>query len=409
MSKDIKFIDDDVRFIMEEINKNGFEAYIVGGCVRDILLEREPKDFDITTSALPEDVKKIFPKTFDTGIEHGTVTVVLNKTNYEVTTFRIDGEYKDSRRPEEVIFTPNLKEDLSRRDFTVNAIAYSDETGYVDLFNGMEDLKNKIIRGVGNPDKRFKEDALRIMRAIRFSAQLGFDIEDETYKGILENRELLKNISVERIREELIKTISGDYIENLKLISKTEILKSINPKYHDYLRAHEDLFIEKLKNAPKDLLIRISIMLQFLTADECAVFLTFLKFDNLMINNVSAIVKEINFELKKENYFIKKLINRMGKELFLNLIITRLFINLSGEDFEDLKNIYDRVINEPIFLKDLKINGNDLKNIGITDGKKIGKCLNYLLDCVLKNAELNNFEDLKNESLKFCDCNNRSS
>ena len=170
-----------VVYIIEQLEKNGFEGFIVGGCVRDYILGFLPKDFDITTDALPQDIKNIFDHTIDTGIEHGTVTVVLDRQNFEVTTYRIDGEYKDNRRPENVTFSKKIEEDLSRRDFTMNAIAYSIKRGFVDPFCGIDDIKNKLIKGVGDADTRFKEDALRMMRGVRFSAQLGFDIEDETF------------------------------------------------------------------------------------------------------------------------------------------------------------------------------------------------------------------------------------
>ena len=196
-----------VKFIISELNKNGYEGYIVGGCVRDYLMGIPPHDYDITTSALPEEVKAIFPHTVDTGIEHGTVTVIIDKIGYELTTYRIDGEYKDNRHPEQVIFTDKLAGDLSRRDFTVNAIAYNDQRGYVDMFGGMEDIKKAIIKGVGEPSKRFQEDALRMMRAIRFSAQLGFTIEPDTFKAIEKLNRNIDKVSMERVCVELKKTL----------------------------------------------------------------------------------------------------------------------------------------------------------------------------------------------------------
>ena len=169
--------------IIDALQEHGYDAYVVGGCVRDSLLHRSPADWDITTSATPEEVKKIFPRTVDTGIQHGTVTVLMDKEGFEVTTYRIDGEYEDGRHPKEVIFTPSLKEDLRRRDFTINAMAYNHRTGLVDIFGGVEDLKNKVVRCVGEPQERFTEDALRILRAVRFSAQLGFDIDERTQEA----------------------------------------------------------------------------------------------------------------------------------------------------------------------------------------------------------------------------------
>ena len=200
-----------VEFIINRLENAGFEAFCVGGAVRDSVMNITPGDWDITTSALPEETKAIFGdfKTIDTGIKHGTITIIMDKKPYEVTTFRIDGEYNDNRHPENVLFTRNLKDDLSRRDFTINALAYNKKTGLADLFGGQADIYNSIIRTVGEPEKRFKEDGLRIMRALRFSAVLGFDIEENTKKAIHKNKDLLKNISAERLSAELIKLICG--------------------------------------------------------------------------------------------------------------------------------------------------------------------------------------------------------
>ena len=190
-------IPDDVINIINTLENFGFEAFIVGGCVRDFLLAKTPKDWDITTNALPKDIKKIFTKTIDTGIEHGTVTVVINKNNYEVTTYRIDGEYADFRHPKKVSFTSNIREDLSRRDFTINAIAYNPTSNiYIDFFDGKIDINNKIVKGVGIPEVRFNEDALRMMRAVRFVNQLGFQIEKNTFNAIKKNAYLIKKISI---------------------------------------------------------------------------------------------------------------------------------------------------------------------------------------------------------------------
>ena len=196
-----------VKFIIDKFKENGFESYAVGGCVRDSLINRKVNDWDITTNAKPEDTINIFKKTVPTGIKHGTVTVILDKENFEVTTYRVDGEYKDGRHPEKVQFVSELKEDLSRRDFTINAMAYNEEKGLIDYFKGKEDLNKKIIKAVGNPDKRFEEDALRMLRAIRFAAQLNFFIEPSTKEGIKNLSGNIKNVSIERIRVEFDKII----------------------------------------------------------------------------------------------------------------------------------------------------------------------------------------------------------
>ena len=219
-------VPDKARHIVNTIQAAGYEAYVVGGCVRDSLLGREPQDWDITTSARPEQVKALFPRTVDTGLQHGTVTVLQDREGFEVTTYRIDGEYEDSRHPREVAFTRNLEEDLKRRDFTINAMAYNDDKGLVDIFGGTEDIRAGIIRCVGKPAERFGEDALRILRAIRFSAQLGYKIDDETKEGIRELAPTLKNISAERIQTELVKMMVSphpDYLREAYLLGVTKV------------------------------------------------------------------------------------------------------------------------------------------------------------------------------------------
>ena len=216
---------DDVQFIIHTLQSHGFEAYAVGGCVRDSILGREPGDWDITTSAMPEETKALFDKTFDTGIEHGTITVLLNHEGYEVTTYRIDGKYEDSRHPKEVTFTRNLKEDLLRRDFTINAMAYNDKDGIVDIFGGMQDLEKHMIRCVGNARERFSEDALRILRGVRFAAQLGFEIDEETKEGMRLLAPTLENISAERIQVELVKMLTSDRPELIRTAYELGITK----------------------------------------------------------------------------------------------------------------------------------------------------------------------------------------
>ena len=215
-------IDSGANFIIEELEKNGYEGFVVGGCVRDTIMGRKPNDWDIATNAKPDEVMRIFRKTIPTGIDHGTVTVMINKVAYELTTYRIDGEYVDMRHPEKVEFSKNIVDDLSRRDFTINAMAYNKRIGLVDEFGGMDDIENKLIRCVGNPNKRFNEDALRMIRAVRFSAKLGFKIEEKTFQSILENASNIKKISIERINKELEETIKFDP-ESLFLLNKIDI------------------------------------------------------------------------------------------------------------------------------------------------------------------------------------------
>lgn len=217
--------------ILHILEKAGYEAYVVGGCVRDSILGRSPDDWDITTSAKPEQVKALFHRTVDTGLQHGTVTVLMEKEGYEVTTYRVDGEYEDGRHPKEVTFTASLKEDLKRRDFTINAMAYNPSSGLVDLFGGLEDIERKIIRCVGNPLERFTEDALRIMRAVRFSAQLGFAIEEETRKALKVLAPNLKHVSAERIQVELVKLLMSPHPDYLRVAYEAGITAEFLPEF----------------------------------------------------------------------------------------------------------------------------------------------------------------------------------
>lgn len=313
-----------VKFIIDTYYNNNYEAFMVGGCVRDSLLGLKPKDFDITTSALPEITENLFTKTIPTGIKHGTVTVVIDKENFEVTTYRTEGNYIDNRRPEKVEFVKDLKEDLSRRDFTINAFAYNDKEGLIDYFNGIDDLKNKVIRAVGDPNKRFNEDALRMLRAIRFSAQLGFSIESKTYDAIKDNVQLIKNISNERIRDELCKILLSDNpCEGIETLRETNMLSIILPEINDLVEYtplcnnhNRNVFTHTLKvlnNTYANLNLRLAALfhdigkINTITAlpnghhyfpghsEEGAKMvmdvLKRLKFDNLTIESISALIK----------------------------------------------------------------------------------------------------------------------
>ena len=232
MAEQIKIIlPEAVKKIINVLQSAGYEAWAVGGCVRDSILHREPDDWDITTSARPEQVKVLFHRTVDTGIQHGTVTVLMDRVGYEVTTYRIDGEYEDSRHPKEVTFTASLQEDLRRRDFTINAMAYNEEAGLVDIFGGIEDISKKVIRCVGDAKERFTEDALRMMRAVRFSAQLGYDIEEATRLAICELSQTLEKISAERIRTELLKLLVSPHPEMLRICRETGMTAVFLPEF----------------------------------------------------------------------------------------------------------------------------------------------------------------------------------
>lgn len=375
-----------VDFILKELNKNGYEGYIVGGCVRDYLMGTEPHDYDITTSALPEEVKSIFSHTVDTGIQHGTVTVVIDKIGYEITTYRIDGEYKDNRHPEEVIFTDKLSGDLSRRDFTVNAIAYNPLNGYVDLFNGRDDINKKIIRGVGVPAKRFQEDALRMMRAVRFSAQLDFSIEENTLKALKDNADLIENISIERIREEFFKLLLSNHNERLDILLNSGMTEYFLPEIlnrkYDY---------SKINGLSKDIVVRLSYVLSHIDSKNVNKIMKRLKTDNKTGAAVTNIVKYVDYKIT-DDYSMRKLINLTGENT-LNLI--EVMGALNNSDMINEVNIYNRVKNDCCTLKSLDLTGNDLMSIGIK-GKEIGEVLNKALDLVMKEPNKNNREVLLN-------------
>lgn len=391
--------------IIDTLEKAGFEAYIVGGCVRDYLLGDTPKDWDITTSALPEETKSLFPHTYDTGIAHGTITIVKDKTNYEVTTYRIDGSYSDFRRPDDVTYTKKIEEDLSRRDFTMNAIAYNEKKGFQDPYNGIEDINAKIIKGVGNPDKRFNEDALRMLRAVRFSARLNFKIEEKTYRSIIKNAPLIKNISVERIRDEVTKLLLSPNPEKITELKNTGLLKEILPEINEYI--YDGCKIVKIlktlkENKISDASVFYSCVLYNLTDKEACSIMRNLKFDTKTVKEASALVKYSKTRTETEKYEIRKTLYKTGKELYKKIIETKkaIFFNSKEEllALSAAENLLSEIIcnNDCYSLKTLKINGNILKNIGITNGREIGETLNSCLEMVFQNPEKNREDDLIN-------------
>lgn len=404
----------EVCYIINNIENNGFEAFVVGGCVRDYILSSNAKDWDITTDALPNKIKEIFEHTVDTGIQHGTITVVLNKQNFEVTTYRIDGKYNDNRRPETVTFTTKIEEDLSRRDFTMNAIAYNKNKGYIDPFLGIQDIQSKIIKGVGNPDKRFKEDALRMMRAVRFSAQLGFEIEKQTLKAIKDNKELIKNISVERIRDEFLKLIKSEHIEKIYLLNETGLIDYIFPETKTiFNNLNENILILKLLDKE----LRLPFLLSHLDEKEVIYLLKYMKFDNKTINEIKIINRNFNNNFIDNRFETRKNMSNIEPEILRKIINIKFVISRVENNLIECKkydNIYDEI--EEVIrkkqcysLKDLAINGDDLKNIGIEKGQEIGRYLKTALNIVLEYPEKNKKDILlkmlgeKNESF-----NNRS-
>lgn len=387
-----------VNKIIDTLYNAGYEAYAVGGCIRDSILSKNPYDWDITTNARPEEVKKLFPKTLDTGIKHGTVSILFKENNqfksYEVTTYRCDGLYSDGRHPDDVTFVNNLHEDLARRDFTINAIAYNEKAGIVDDFSGISDLENKIVRAVGDPLSRFKEDALRMMRAIRFSAQLSFEIDKKTYDAIITLAENLSHVSKERIAVELIKVLLSDNPENVYLFFDTKLSKYITD---DFDKVNK----EKLFRCDKKHIALFSLL--FSNEDIAKKILLDLKLDMDTINKVSKLIEEKSkvqqSNIKINEYFldqktIKSLIFNLGFELakeFLRVLAFKYNVNFN--DIIEKINSYEKNAT-PIFLKDLAVNGDWFKDFGYS-GPDIGYAMNFVLSKIWENEKLNNKEDIK--------------
>ena len=379
---------DDVKKILETLNGSGHAAYVVGGCVRDGLMGVSPTDWDITTSALPHEIKTLFKPTIDTGIEHGTVTVVINRRNYEVTTFRIDGQYADGRRPDSVTFTDDLVADLSRRDFTMNAIAYNPTSGIADPFCGAADIKNKTIRCVNEPVMRFSEDALRMMRAIRFAAQLSFNIEEKTYAAIFVIAERLNLISMERIRDELTKTLCSANPEKALMFMDAGLWRHII-RGKNINCCLENTYL--LKNCPK----LPALVYALLAADKA--FMRHLKFDNQTINETALYCEWLGKNIADDKYEIKKILNKTGPDKFEKLI--KLKTITAPQDITFFKSIAETARGivsggECYSLNDLAVSGGDLINIGVPHGKEVGRVLAALLDKVMAEPDLNDREIL---------------
>lgn len=426
-----------VNTIIQTLQEHGYEAYAVGGCVRDSLLGREPGDWDITTSASPDETKKLFARTVDTGIEHGTVTVLLGKEGFEVTTYRIDGKYEDSRHPTEVIFTRNLREDLLRRDFTINAMAYNDTEGIVDIFGGMDDLKRKIIRCVGNARERFGEDALRIMRGVRFAAQLGFSLEKETKEAMTELAPTLEKISAERIQTELVKLLVSDSPELIREAYHLGVTAVILPEFDEMMRTGQEIkyhrydvgehTVQAVCNVPPDKVLRLTMLLhdvakpemKTVDADGTAHFkghdirgeqkakeiLRRLKFDNDTIHKVTKLVRWHDYRMPAEKKNVRKAMSKISAELFpMYLLVKRADILAHSmyrreeelENLSGLQKCYEEIVadHECVSLKQLAVTGTDLIGIGMKPGKQIGEVLNELLRIVLEYPEFNNKEHL---------------
>lgn len=424
-----------VETIIKTLEEAGFEAYAVGGCVRDTILGRRPDDWDITTSAAPDQVKALFRRTVDTGLKHGTVTVLMEKEGFEVTTYRLDGEYEDGRHPKEVTFTASLEEDLKRRDFTINAMAYNPVRGLVDMFGGIADLEKKIIRCVGDPMERFTEDALRIMRAVRFSAQLGFEIEEKTEEALGVLAPNLKHVSAERIQAELVKLLVSPHPDYLRTAYQAGITKEFLPEFDACMETEQNTphhcftvgehTLHALADIRADRVLRLTMLLHDIgkpvvkKTDEngrdhfkthgpvgermAQTILRRLKFDNDTIKKVCRLIKWHDLRPSAQEAEVRKAVYTIGEDLFpLYLEVQRADMRAQSNykrqqkqsRLDEVEQLYREITarGDCVSLKNLAVTGTDLIKAGVKPGKQIGEILDRLLQEVLENPELNEKE-----------------
>lgn len=421
--------------IIRTLKNNGAKAYLVGGCIRDLLLGITPNEWDITTDALPSDVSKLFLKVIPTGIKYGTVTVIVEQTAFEVTTFRKDEKYFDGRHPENVFFTKNLKEDLARRDFTINAMAYDPvDDEFIDLFLGQKDLENKTIKAIGNPIERFSEDGLRPVRACRFASKLNFKIEKNTFTAIPKILEIVKKVAIERVKDELVKllvtnkpSIGIEYMRESKLLALfipelENLVGVLQPKeYHRYDVYWHSLF--SCDAAPKDnIVVRLAALFHDIAKPICQKgdtfydhdqegakivenILTRLRFGNEMINRVCNLVENhmFNYEQNWTDSAVRRFIRRVGIQNLENVFSLRIADtmamgrNVNDEYLKELKNRINKILEEEnaLNVSDLKISGFDvMRELNLSPGPKIGSILNVILEKVLDDPTLNDKEKL---------------
>lgn len=419
-------IDKNANKIIETIENNGYEAFIVGGCVRDSLMGKNPSDWDIATNARAQEVEAMFEKTIPTGIKHGTITVMLDGVGYEVTTYRIDGEYENFRHPSEVFFSNSIEEDLSRRDFTINAMAYNTKSGLVDFFEGSSDIKKKIIRCVGNPDKRFNEDALRIIRAIRFSAKLDFDIEKKTMDSMFINSQNLRHVSVERINTELEKILKYNPLK-IKFLSDMGVLEWL---FFGYLPSDElleiagevdfddvsrEYFDEKNESIVENIILDLKRALIFkdLCSEKLTILLKKMRYSNKKIANtifMHSVVNDDRYDIlldkdeciNRKKVLIKGILREANDILLAKCAIYSKFIEKYANPrycFVLFNDIIDS--GECFSISRLKISGKDIVDSKIAEGAHVGKILNELLDYVIHNPLENEKEILLNLSRKI--------
>ena len=382
-----------IKKAMAIMKENGYESFVVGGSVRDFLMGKTPSDFDITTNATPEQTKECFLgfKVIETGIKHGTVTVLIDHEPIEITTYRIDGKYTDNRHPESVEFTVNLEDDLSRRDFTVNALAYDGEEKVVDLFFGKDDLKNKTIRCVGEPDKRFSEDGLRILRALRFSSVLDFSIEKDTEDSIRRNKHLLKNISRERILTEMTKLLCGANAKDV-LLDFREVFEIVIPEIKSFLNYEKS--VVAMSDTPMNKEMRFSAFLRECEKPEGV--LKSLKSDNKTSNAVKALVSDLKSEISDDKIFIKKMLITRDTQQLLSVIELKLAFGEDRSKCERIKEYIKEIEanEECVKISELLISGTDIIELGEKSGRRVGEILSILLNDVIEGKIKNNREML---------------
>ena len=430
-------VPEEAQYIIDLLEKNGYEAYIVGGCVRDAVLGKEPKDWDICTPALPKQMMKCFKgqHIIETGLKHGTITVIINHKPFEITTYRINSTYSDNSYPDKFKCLNDLKEDLSRRDFTINAMAYSPKKGFVDFFNGISDIKDHIVRCVGDADKRFQEDALRIMRALRFAAVLGFDIEDETSAAIFRNRELLKNIAAERIASEINKLIIGHNVADL-LFCYTHVIEIIIPEIRDMIGFEQNSLyhhlnvwehtIASVSHTPADKVLRLTMLFHDIAKPKCysednsvghfyghpqvssnmaKEILLRLKYDNDTIETVTQLILYHDTDIQPSRKHIKRWLKRIGEKRFRLLLEVKKadamaqserYLQEKMNTFDKIFPVLDEILEQQqcFSLRDLKVNGRDLIAIGVPEGIEVGKMLDRLLTMVIDELAENSRDKL---------------
>lgn len=435
----------DAKSIIDKLTGAGYEAYIVGGCVRDCLLGLVPDDWDITTNALPKQVKELFRRTIDTGIEHGTVTVMIGDEGYEVTTYRTDGAYSDGRHPDKVTFVPSLEEDLKRRDFTINAMAYNDSEGLVDLFGGRDDIEKKVIRCVGCADERFSEDALRMMRAVRFAAKLGYGIDNEALASIKKLAPTLSRVSAERITTELTKLLVSDHPEMIETLYETGLTKVFFPEFDkafDTPQVHPHHcfnvgkhITESVRLSENDRIVRFAMLLHdigkpdTLTIDEKGIthfhghpavgakmgeeIMRRWKLDNDTVYRVCRLIRHHDMSKGKKctPELVRKAVSVMEDDFQRLLEVMRADV-LAQSDFmrrEKLENLndygreYERIMREGecCSLRTLAVSGRDLIELGIKPGPAMGEILGMLLERVLEDPSLNEKKKLLSIAEEF--------